>query len=157
MKLSTRSAILFSGLVWLALGILLLSKGMKYLVFVGSANPSGILIKQVSRLGGDPHQGALILICLSLVLGLFKGRVVMKKAVNRVVERIRSFPSPIPLSAIYSKGYLFLIGGMTLMGISFKFLPLSIDIKGFIDCAVGAALINGAMLYIRAAYEPVRS
>ena len=39
------------------------------------------------------------------------------------------------------------------IGMIFKYLPLSVDIKGFIDFTIGAALINGAMLYIREAIK----
>lgn len=154
MKLSPRSAIFFSGFLWLAIGILLLVKGMNYLVFAGSIHlkegGGGPLLSWIDRFAKNPEQSALILICAGLILGIFKGRVMMKRAVIRVVKRISTLPLRIPLSALYSKGYLMLIGGMALMGISFKFLPLPPDIKGFIDFTVGAALINGAMLYFRA-------
>ncbi|QVL56425.1 MAG: hypothetical protein KFB95_04310 [Simkaniaceae bacterium] len=160
MRLSYRSAIIFSGLLWLAIGILLLSKGLSYLVVAGSAHLEGTLqgfslLTQIDRFVKNPEKSAIVLVSVGLVLGFFKGRMVMKKAVNRVVKRIHSFPSPLPVTAIYSKGYLCLIGGMTLMGISLKFLPIPIDVKGFMDFTVGTALINGAMLYFRAAFEPV--
>lgn len=162
MKVSHRNAILFSGLLWFGVGILLLTKGIGYLVEGGNAVLNGTqhgfsLIEQISRFSKDREQAALILICFALIVGLFKGRVVFKKTVNRIVARIRSYPSPVALKKIYPKGYLFLIGGMMGMGMLFKFLPLPLDVKGFIDFAVGAALINGAMLYLRAAFPPLPS
>ena len=158
MRLGYRTAILFSGLLWLMIGILLLTKGINYLVLAGNAHLSGgasgfSLLKCIDFFAKSSEQSATILVCVALVLGFFKGRVVMKKAVIRVVRRIRSLPAPIPLTALYSKGYLFLIGGMALLGIAFKYLPLPMDIKGFVDFAVGVALINGAMLYVRAIYD----
>ena len=160
MRLSYPSAIIFSGVLWLAIGILLLSKGLNYLVVAGGAHLAGTLqgfslLTQIDRFVNNPERSAIALVSVGLILGFFKGRMVMKKAVNRVVKRIRSFPSPIPITAMYSKGYLCLIGGMTLMGISLKFLPIPIDVKGVVDLAVGTALINGAILYFRAAFEPV--
>lgn len=152
--ITPRKAIFFSGFLWIAIGILLLYKGIQYLVHAGNlhlnSGGGGPLLSFVDRFSKNSEQSAMILICAALLLGIFKGRVMMKRAVNRVVGRIASLPTPIPLSALYSKGYLMLIGGMTVMGMSFKFLPLPFDVKGFIDFTVGAALINGAMLYFRA-------
>ena len=158
MYLKTRNAIVFSGLLWMGIGIFLLTKGIRYLVEGGNAVINGTqqgfsLIGRISQLTKNPEQAALIVICAALLVGFFKGRVVFKRTVNRVVSRIRSQPSPVALKSIYSKGYLFLIGGMMVLGISFKFLPLPLDIKGFIDFSVGSALINGAMLYYRAAFS----
>ncbi len=156
MKLSPRVAIFFSGFLWIAIGVLLLIKGINYLVLAGSLHLKGMkgvpLLSEIDRFSKNPEQSALILVCLGLALGIFKGRVMMKRAVVRVVRRIHSLPAPIPLTALYSRGYLMLIGGMTLIGISFKYLPFPLDIKGFVDFTIGAALINGAMLYFRAAF-----
>jgi hypothetical protein len=157
MRLKSQSAILLSGALWMGIGILLLTKGIRYLIDGGNAVINGTqqgfsLIKKLTEYTKNPEQAALILICVALLIGFFKGRVVFKKTVNRVVDRIRSQPSPVSLNKIYSKGYLFLIGGMMCMGMVFKFLPLPLDMKGFIDFTIGAALINGSMLYFRAAF-----
>ena len=160
MYIKTRNAILLSGALWMGIGILLLTKGIRYLVDAGNAVINGThqgfsLIKKITEYTKNPEQAAIILICVALLIGFFKGRVVFKRTVNRVVQRIRSYPSPVNIKSIYSKGYLFLIGGMMLMGMLFKFLPLPLDVKGFVDFAVGSALINGAMLYFRAAFVSV--
>ncbi len=159
MKLSHRNAILFSGLLWLGVGILLLTKGIRYLVDAGNTVLTGThqgfsLIDQMSRFSKDREQAAMMVICLALLLGFFKGRIVLKKTVNRIVNRIRSYPAPISLKEMYPKSYFFLLLGMMGMGMVFKFLPLPLDVKGFIDFTIGAALINGAMLYLRAAFAP---
>ena len=157
MKLSPRFAIFFSGSLWLSIGLLLIYKGIKHLFLAksihlteGGGEP---LISWINGFAKNPQKSVWLLMCIGLILGFFKGRVMMKRAVIRVVGRICSFTSNIPINALYSKGYLMLIGGMMLMGISFKFLPLSIDIKGFIDFTIGFALINGAMLYFRAGFN----
>ncbi|MCB1072194.1 MAG: hypothetical protein H7A41_06425 [Chlamydiales bacterium] len=157
MRLNTRNAILLSGALWMGIGILLLTKGIRYLVDGGNAVINGTqegfsLIKKLTEYTKNPEQAALILICGGLLIGFFKGRVILKKSVNRVVDRIQSQPSPLPIKRLFSKGYLFLIGGMMCMGMIFKFLPLPLDIKGLIDFTIGTALINGAMLYFRAAF-----
>ena len=48
---------------------------------------------------------------------------------------------------------------MIALGCSFRFTPLPIDVKGVMDSIVGVALINGAMLYFRAAltYRRIKS
>ncbi|MGE0198299.1 MAG: hypothetical protein AB7N99_07265 [Simkaniaceae bacterium] len=159
MKLRHSQAILLSGFIWMGVGVLLLTKGIQYLAMAGNqvlthSQEGFSLIQLFSRFSKDSEQAAFIVIALALLLGFFKGRIVMKKAVHRVVERIRSHPSPIPMKKMYSKGYCLLIGSMMGMGFLFKFLPLPLDVKGFIDFTIGIALINGAMLYVRAASLP---
>lgn len=156
MKLTARKAILLSGLLWMAIGILLLSKGISYLHIAGNVVINGThegfsMIKKLTEYTKNPEQSALILICVALCIGFFKGRIVFKKTVNRVVTRIRSQQEPIALSKVYSLGYVILIVGMMGLGMVFKYLPLPLDFKGFLDFAIGFALINGAMLYFRAA------
>lgn len=157
MRLNTRTAILFSGILWMGIGALLMTKGIRYLIEGGNAVINGThegfsLIKKLTEYTKNPEQAALILVCGALLVGFFKGRVVLKRSVNRVVDRIRSQPSPISIKKLYSKGYIFMIGGMMCLGMVFKFLPLPLDVKGFIDFAIGSALINGSMLYYRAAF-----
>lgn len=100
---------------------------------------------------GSTQKAATVLIGVALIIGFIKGRFVLVKTVRRVVGRIATLPSPVRLKSAYSPSYWFLIGGMMLLGMVFRFLPLSIDIRGMIDVAIGSALINGAMLYFRAA------
>jgi hypothetical protein len=100
---------------------------------------------------GGLDEAALVLILLGLALGFMKGRVVFSKTVAKTVARILTMPNPAPLSQIYTKGYYFLLGGMVLLGFLVRFLTN--DIRGFVDVTIGAALINGAMLYFRNAYR----
>lgn len=152
-----RYAIVLSGLIWLATGVFLLNKGLGFLVAAGHAAlsqnaESFSLILLFSPLFGTPEKSALFLLCVGLLVGFIKGRFVLKKTVKRVVKRIRSYPSPISLKQLYSKGYYILLGCMMLMGMLFKVLPIPLDVKGFIDFTIGSALINGSMLYFRAAF-----
>lgn len=159
MKLTARKAILFSGILWMAIGILLLFKGISYLSLAGNAVINGTqqgfsLIKKLTEYTKNPEQSALIIICIALLIGFFKGRVVFKRTVNRVVTRIQSQQEPISFRKIYSMGYVILIVGMMGLGMVFKYLPIPLDVKGLLDFAIGFALINGAMLYFRAAFAP---
>ncbi len=136
-----KTFITLSGLVWLVVGIFLLMKGLS-LITTGYA---------------DADQTALLLISLGLAIGFVKGRFVLSKTVKRVVDRINSLPLPIQVSQVYSKGYYFLIGGMILLGMSMRWLPIPIAIRGTVDVAIGFALMNGAIQYFRAARAPVKS
>jgi len=157
-----RFAIVLSGLIWMGVGIFLLHKGLHYLVAAGQAvfnqtHEGFSLILLIGSMTGSPEKGAMILLCLGLVLGFIKGRFVLKKTVSRIVNRIRSFPSPLSIKQLYPKGYYIILFSMMLMGFLFKFLPLPLDVKGFVDFTVGIALINGAMLYFRAAFVPEKA
>ena len=133
MRLNPVSAIVLSGFSWLAIALLLLSKGLTFLL---------------NEAEGWPLFG---LISLGVLVGFFKGRFVLSKSVNRVVERILSFSGPVLLSQIYSKGYCFLILGMMALGMCMKWLPISPLIRGTVDVGVGTALMQGALFYFTAA------
>ena len=151
MRLSKATWIAISGLIWFVVGVGLLTLGMYFIVGL-LQNPlweKSSLIAQMSPLAGGREQAALALITIGLILGFIKGRIAMAKAVKRVGERILSLPEPVKLAQVYSKGYLLLIGGMMLLGMSMKWLQIPPDIRGVIDVAIGSALMNGALLYFR--------
>lgn len=121
-----RTWIAISGFLWFFIGTFLLYKGLH-------------LVVDSASLG------------IGLVIGFIKGRFVLAKTVRRVVGRIAALPLPIRLKDAYSKSYWILIGSMVVLGMSFRFLPISVGARGIIDVAIGSALINGALLYFRAA------
>jgi hypothetical protein len=128
-----RGWIAFSGFLWFAIGGSLLYKGLKFI-----------------SLGPSQEMGTM-LIALGLAIGFLKGRFVLSKTVARVSSRIASLPLPIRFKDAFSKSYWILIGCMMALGMLFRFLPISVEVRGVIDVAIGSALINGAMLYFRAA------
>ncbi len=147
MKLRHGLAISLSGALWFCIGFLLLMKGF-YLVLQGSGEPSFLLSGMIS-LGGDKEQGSLLLIIGGLLVGFFKGRVVLGKTAGRVIARIATLPNPCALTSIYSRSYVLLLSSMVLLGMSFKWIPMPYDLKGFIDVAIGSALVNGSAFYFR--------
>ncbi len=157
-KLRHETLIVISGLVWLAIGIFLMTLGLNFIVEgTKSANLSDLpVLGNVSPLIGGVEEAALVLIALSLFIGHMKGRHVLGKSANRGIQRIRSFENPTSLTNIYSMQYYILIAVMIGLGMSMKFLGLSPDVRGAVDVAVGAALISGAMIYFRNAY-PAKS
>jgi len=155
MKCSHKTLTFLAGFVWLCIGITLLSLGIHFILETVS-NPmlthvSGrfSISKLVSKFSSDPTQIAVILITLSLIVGYFKGKMVLAKSVKRQLTRIKTLPDPSSLKYLYSKGYYILIASMMFLGMVMRFLPITVDTRGFVDIAIGAALINGAMLYFR--------
>lgn len=153
MQLSKVTWIAISGLVWFVVGIGLLTLGLNFIVFKAQMMPNETtsLIAKIAPMAGGREQGALALIAIGLVIGFIKGRFVLVKTVKRVSERILALEMPIKISQVYSRGYIFLIGGMILLGISMKYLGLPSEIRGLVDVAVGSALMNGASAYFRVA------
>ena len=152
--MSIRKWIIFSGMTWLTIGGILMVKGLRWIVGSLYVAKSAPLVELASRIVGAPPQGALIVISMALLLGFVKGRVVLSKAVQRVILRLRSLPPPIRFSNAYDKRYMIVLGSMMALGFIFRFLPFPLDIRGAIDVAIGSALINGAMLYFREAFVP---
>lgn len=135
-----------SGISWFVIGIALLSAGMKF-VLAALEGQASLWLHKLMQIAGGKEEGALLLIVLGLLVGFVKGRLVMVRAVQRMVKKLEPLPDPIPFSTAYGFRDLFLIGGMIFLGIGLRFVPL--DVRGFVDVAVGAALMNGAMCYFR--------
>jgi len=150
-----RAWIAVSGFLWLAVGGGLLYKGL-HLISDGTISPDSLCFRMQGLFGTPPQQSGTALIAAALLIGFVKGRFILSKTVKRVSERIVSLPLPIRFSSVYAPTYFFLIGGMIALGILLRFLPIPIDLRGFVDTAVGSALINGAMLYFRAARGAIR-
>lgn len=155
MKLSHPKLIAISGAVWFAIGVYLLNLGLNLLVANSTAEGAIIaeypLLQVMTPYLGSIQTAALTLVIIALAIGYFKGRYVLGKSAQKGVERIQSMPNPAPLSKIYSAKYYILLGSMVALGISIKYMGLSNDVRGFIDTIIGAALINGAMIYFRLA------
>ena len=144
-----RTWVFLSGFVWLTVGIFLLYKGLH---FVSAATlRSDSLSFKFQGLFGSPSQAGTGIVALGLLIGFVKGRFVLSKTVKRVVGRIHSLALPISFSSVYAPSYWILIGSMVALGFAMRFLPIPLDARGLIDIAIGSALVNGAMLYFRAA------
>lgn len=154
MKFSHRTLILVSGGLWLAVGLYLLPLGIRFLVESSRSGASHLyLLESLSALGVSMESAALISIALGLAVGYGKSKAIFSKVVQRGVAHIRSLPKQASLTAVYTKKYVALLGIMIFLGVAMRWSPL--DIRGFVDVFVGSALINGAVLYFRRAFEPV--
>jgi hypothetical protein len=157
MQCKQSTMIFISGAVWLLVGMFLMPLGIYLLVsslaVQVEAAQSYPLIKPLSSLSGGWEQAVLMLLCAGLFVGYLKGKFVLGKSARQGVSRIQQFSNPTHLSNIYSLKYYILILGMMGLGMGIKFFGLADDIRGFIDVAIGAALINGARVYIRSGLE----
>lgn len=153
-KLSHAALIAISGCLWLAIGVFLFQLGVKLLVSsseaIGGAHP---LIYMLSPRTGGPHQAAMLLVALAMFLGYWKGKFVLAKTVRRNVTRIKTLPNPSSITKLFTPAYVILIAVMMGLGLGIRFFGLADDIRGLIDLAVGAALLNGAITYFRHAFE----
>lgn len=155
MKVGHRTLIALAGLTWFAIGFFLLYMGI-HLILSTVQNPFLLLdhgrfsiIATFSSRTQDLQQTAIVIVSCCLFLGYLKGRFVLSKSVKRQVTRISLLPNPTSLNKIYSPGYYLLIASMMGLGMVLRFLPIGIDTRGAIDLTIGAALINGALLYFR--------
>lgn len=156
-KFSHATLTAVSGFIWLAIGGFLLSLGLR--LIVGSIQPEFAyfekrfpILDTLAPYFGGIEQAALLLIVLCLLIGYLKGRYVLGKSARSGVARLLTFPNPTSIGNLYSTKYYILLGGMVGLGMSIKYLGLPNDVRGAVDVAIGAALINGAMIYFRLAY-----
>ncbi len=151
---SVKKWIVISGLSWLVMGSYLMVKGLNWIILAMAQPEAPYLIGWLSSLAGSLQQGSLVLICVSLLMGFIKGRMILSRTVGRVTAHFRSLQVPIRFSNAYDRKYYIILGSMMGLGLLFRFLPIAYDIRGGIDVVIGSALINGAMLYFREAVIP---
>lgn len=152
----TRAFILF-GAMWLAIGTLLIYKGACFILeefhlLLAGILPPFSLILFFSRFSGSFERATLLLFSFSFLIGSLKGRFVLKKTAGRMIQRIAFQDSSLSWKSLYSKSYLILLGSMFLLGISFKYLPFPLGVRGGIDCAIGVALIYGSLFYFKSVF-----
>jgi hypothetical protein len=159
MNLSKKTWLVISGVMWLGIGVMLLMKGLRLIVACAEQTEGAApLLNSIFSLAGSRQQGSLLLICGALFVGFIKGRTVLAKTVKRIAEKIHLHPETlIPLKQVYDKRYWIVLGVMMGLGMLFRFLSIPKDIHGFIDVAIGSALINGAMLYFRNLIAPQKA
>lgn len=148
-----RAYIAFSGFLWFISGVMLLYKGL-HLISGAAFQADSLCAAWCAKwqgFFGTPQQAGTVFIGIGLLLGFIKGRFVLSKSVGRVVSRIASLPPHFRFVDAYSRSYWILIACMVGLGMSFRFLPIPVDLRGTVDVAIGSALVNGAMLFFRAA------
>lgn len=152
LKFKPSTAVFIAGTLWLFIGVFLMNLGLRLIadqaILLASENKIS-LIGELMKMFGGSHEAAVALIGIALVIGYFKGRFVLAKTVAKMVARISTFQNSIPFYKIWSPKFYLLVGAMITLGFLFRLFGLPVDIRGLIDLAVGAALVNGAVLYFK--------
>ncbi len=154
MKSSHKTLYALSGLVWFGVGIMLLNLGLGFLMQGfqrGTFNEEGYssLFTWCGGLTGRFDYVAILFIAISLAVGFAKGRFVLQKTALRSADRIAKLTNPTPITNLYTRSNLAIIGGMMCLGMFMKVLNLPVDIRGAIDTAVGCALMQGSLAYFQ--------
>ncbi len=144
MKIGHRMAIFLSGTLWLAAGVMLMTKGIHLLM--GAKGP---LVNFLLPIAGHSEQAVLGLAVVGLGLGTMKGRTVLARAARKMIERIKQLPNPFHLSKIYPARYYILLAGMISLGMIRRFSGVADDIGGVVDLTIGCALVQGAVVYYK--------
>ncbi len=154
LKFSHATLIYLSGLIWLAVGVMLLRIGI-LLLFQGEKEISSLpLASFISSISGEEMAMGIIALA-GMLIGCLKGRFVLGKSAHKGIQRILTFPNPTSIGNIYNAKYYILLFLMVGLGMSIKYLGIPDDIRGFIDMAIGIALFTGSMIYFREASKLV--
>lgn len=156
LKIRHATMIMLSGLVWFLIGFFLLQLGLNLLVAGVQSEALGNsasypLLSSLGSLMGTFDRAAIVIIAISLFFGYFKGKYVLGKAAKRGADHIASLPNPASITKMYGLRYYVLIAIMIALGLSIKYFQVPNDIRGAVDVLIGAALLNGALIYFRMA------
>lgn len=148
---SHRSLILLSGLVWFFIGGWLLYKGLNFLVQALAMAGGRPWLDGLHPFVGSLDTAVVFVVMFALLIGYFKGTRVLGKAAEKGVRHIAGHADPMPLHKVYRPGYYAILAVMMMLGLLMNWISVPADIRGFVDVAIGSALINGAMVYFRKA------
>ncbi|MEM8629178.1 MAG: hypothetical protein AAGF04_03825 [Chlamydiota bacterium] len=128
-----------SGLLWMVGGFSLLSKGLR-LFFEGALSAESSY---------PSYNLLLIYLTLALLVGFLKGKWVLRRTAERIFQRILDWEGPISFFQLYDKRTALILLLMMGMGLLMNRLALPPLYRGWIDLAVGAALIQSACTFFR--------
>lgn len=129
LRIDQRVALALYGVLWLAVGVWLLRLGLALLV----------------------GEEALLVMAIALLLGGIKGRYVLVRVAERAIAALSVQPQKIPLTALFGVRYLLLIALMVGLGVVMRLPAFPVQLRGLVDVAVGIALLQGSVTYLRAA------
>jgi hypothetical protein len=140
LKLSPKAHLAIAGLLWTVVGAGLLTMGG---VFWFHLPYLGFLDREHLAIGG-----------LAMVIGLIKGKFILDRTANRVIERVDTLSEPNPLKSIgqmFGLKTIALILAMMGIGVVLRIAGVSFEIRGLIYLAVGVALLWSCRRYWQAA------
>jgi len=132
MRVSHWILVALASIIWLAVGLFLLNLGAGFIVGGGG---SGLL--------------SLSLVGIGLILGLLKGRTVLAKAANRIVDRILTLPQPASILLVYGRRTYILIFSMMGLGVVMRLTGVPELVRGTVLVAVGTGLIHAGVAIFR--------
>lgn len=134
-------------LVWAAVGLMLIWRGLPY---AGFREVDGV----DAVLSGNDRWIAL---AAALVVGIGKGMTALRKGARRAVTHIEASEQA-PFWSVFSPVMILLVGAMVGLGLTLRFAPYDDGIKawvvGILYPAIGVALILGGLLVRTAAPIP---
>lgn len=148
--------ITIAGLLWFAVGLMLLLKGLYLLLFIAQfhGKHAGPLLNAIMyAFTGAVIPSIILIIAVGLIIGIFKARFALSRSVKRTIDRIYPHQGPIKITQLYRIHDYLLIAAMIGVGRLMHFLAFPSDLHGLVDVAIGSALINGAMIYFRYAIK----
>lgn len=93
----------------------------------------------------------------ALSVGLIKGKFILDKTANRVIERVETLAEPNPLKSVFQMfgaKTIILILAMMGIGIVLRLAGVSFEVRGLIYIAVGTALVWSCRRYWMASVQP---
>lgn len=139
-----------AGMIWFIVGSFLMVIGIRYLVEAAQNPAAGhTLIGALGSIAGGKEQAACILVAIGLFIGNLKVRYVLHKVVARLSSKILTLPDPAHAKFVFGFRYFALVLIMMGIGLLMKVLDIPGDIRGFIDIAVGSALITGSLHFFK--------
>jgi hypothetical protein len=152
MRLSHSTLYAISGAVWMIIGVFLLNLGLQLMMQGAKGEAFSLegyspLFVWLSTLFSGFENAIIVLIILSIVVGFFKGRFVLRKVAARTHQRLQAFENPTSIANVYTKANYAVIIGMMMLGMAMRYFNIPNDIRGPIDIAVGTALMQGAIAY----------
>lgn len=137
-----------AGVMWLGIGLLLLSRGLNYLKLLMANHDTFVLFDSIGAKAISTDMKSYALVSLGIVMGFFKAHLTLKKMVEKNFVRISNMDK-VSLFKIYPLNSWLIIFFMMGMGMSLRLLPIPRDIYSLILIAVGSALIQGGIFYFR--------
>lgn len=136
--------------VWVAVGLLLIWRGLPYAGF--RADP------EVTALHGDQRWIAL---AAAVVVGVGKGFTMLRKGARRAAAQIVSRGEQAPAWSVFSPFMIVLVALMIGAGLALRKAPYDPDVKawlvGILYPGIGMALIIGGWLALSVEPLPARS
>ena len=137
-------------LVWTAVGLLLIWRGLPY---------AGLrAAPEVKGLAGAETWAAL---AIAVVIGIGKGMSALRKAARRAATRIERQGEAAPWGKVFSPVMFLLVAIMVAAGLGLRHAPYDAGVKawviGILYPAVGLALLIGGWIVRRAEPVPVEA